>query len=191
MLINHTYFGANRAARNSPQVIGCYPTQNPSTERWRICALLSYIMFVSCLSRYWRTAAGAVLTGLATETDCGSNCRTCRLPCTAERRPTWDQKEDRLETDGCNSSTVPETAGTIYSNVKLAWRWKIVLQKKKQKIQNCTRENRKCQLFGCRSWIVAIVGVHRWRACAFVGGCACTAFTTSPTGRGIFGDNLI
>lgn len=133
MLINHTYFAANRAARNSPQVIGCYPTPNPSTERWRICALVSYIMFVSCLSRYWRTAAGAALTGLATETDCGSNCRTCRLPCTAECRPTWDQKEDRLETDGCNSSTVPETAGTIYLNVKLAWRWKIVSQKNKTK----------------------------------------------------------
>ncbi len=132
MLINHTYFAANRAARNSPQVIGRFPTPNPSTERWKVCVQASYITFLSRLSRYWRTAAGAMLTGLATETDCGSNCRTCRLPCTTERRPTWDQKEDRLETDGGNSSAVPETAGTIYSNVKLACRWKMVLPKKKK-----------------------------------------------------------
>ncbi len=133
MIINHTYFTANRAARNSPQVIGCFPTPNPFMERWRICVQASYIMFVSRLSRYWRTTAGATLTGLATETDCGSNCRTCGLPCITECRPTWDQKEDWLETDGDNSNAVPETAGTIYSNVKLACRWKMVLQKIKNR----------------------------------------------------------
>lgn len=82
---------------------GCFSTLNPSTECWKIWVQASYITFVSWLSRYWWTAACATLTGPATETDCGSNCRTCRLPCITESRPTWDQKEDRLETDGGNS----------------------------------------------------------------------------------------
>lgn len=103
MLINHTYFAANRAAHNSPQMTGCFSTLNPSTECWKIWVQASYITFVSWLSRYWWTAACATLTGLATETNCGSNSRTCRLPCITESRPTWDQKEDRLETDGGNS----------------------------------------------------------------------------------------
>ncbi len=50
----------------------------------------------------------------------------------------------------------------------------MVLQKKKietiKKYQNCTLENRKRQIFGCWSCIVAIVGICRCRACAFVWG---------------------
>ncbi len=39
-----------------------------------------------------------------------------------------------------------------------------------KKYQNCTLENRKRQIFGCWSCIVAIVGICRCRACAFVWG---------------------